>query len=53
MGALYTDKTFAGMGDADVLRIANDIAYGLGAGVWTQSIRRATMMASKIKAGTV
>jgi acyl-CoA reductase-like NAD-dependent aldehyde dehydrogenase len=35
------------------IRIANDIAYGLGAGVWTQSVRRAHTMAKRIKAGTV
>jgi aldehyde dehydrogenase (NAD+) len=37
----------------DAVRIANDIAYGLGAGVWTQSVKRAHMMAKRIKAGTV
>ncbi len=37
----------------DAVRIANDIAYGLGAGVWTQSVRRAHTMARRIKAGTV
>ena len=37
----------------DAVRIANDIAYGLGSGVWTQSVRRAHSMAQKIKAGTV
>jgi len=35
------------------VRIANDIAYGLGAGVWTQSVKRAHNMARRIKAGTV
>jgi len=39
--------------EAEAIQIANDIAYGLGSGVWTQSVRRATMMAQKIKAGTV
>jgi aldehyde dehydrogenase (NAD+) len=39
--------------DDDAVRIANDIAYGLGAGVWTQSVKRAHMMAKRIKAGTV
>lgn len=39
--------------EEDAVRIANDIAYGLGAGVWTQSVRRAHMMARRIKAGTV
>ena len=37
----------------DAARIANDVMYGLGSGVWTQSIKRATSMASRIKAGTV
>ena len=37
----------------DAVRIANDIAYGLGAGVWTQSVKRAHGIAKRIKAGTV
>jgi (Z)-2-((N-methylformamido)methylene)-5-hydroxybutyrolactone dehydrogenase len=37
----------------DAVRIANDIAYGLGAGVWTQSVKRAHAIAKRIKAGTV
>jgi (Z)-2-((N-methylformamido)methylene)-5-hydroxybutyrolactone dehydrogenase len=37
----------------DAVRIANDIAYGLGAGVWTQSVKRAHGIARRIKAGTV
>ncbi|MEM7254870.1 MAG: aldehyde dehydrogenase [Pseudomonadota bacterium] len=37
----------------DAARIANDIMYGLGSGVWTQNLRRATTMASRIRAGTV
>jgi (Z)-2-((N-methylformamido)methylene)-5-hydroxybutyrolactone dehydrogenase len=39
--------------EEEAVKIANDIAYGLGAGVWTQSIKRATMMAKRIRAGTV
>ncbi|MCB1509758.1 MAG: aldehyde dehydrogenase [Hyphomicrobiaceae bacterium] len=39
--------------EEDAVRIANDIAYGLGSGVWTQSVRRAHTMARRIKAGTV
>ncbi|MGF1650845.1 MAG: aldehyde dehydrogenase [Hyphomicrobiaceae bacterium] len=39
--------------DDDAVRIANDIRYGLGSGVWTQSVKRATTMAQRIKAGTV
>jgi aldehyde dehydrogenase (NAD+) len=37
----------------EAIQIANDIAYGLGAGVWTQSLKRAHTMAGRIKAGTV
>lgn len=37
----------------DAVRIANGIAYGLGAGVWTQSVKRAHRMAKRIKAGTL
>ncbi len=33
--------------------IANDVVYGLGSGVWTQSVKRATTMAKRIRAGTV
>ena len=39
--------------DEEAVQIANDIAYGLGAGVWTQSLKRAHMMAARIRAGTV
>ncbi|HEX5999615.1 MAG TPA: aldehyde dehydrogenase [Hyphomicrobiaceae bacterium] len=37
----------------EAVAIANDIAFGLGAGVWTQSVRRAHSVARRIKAGTV
>ena len=39
--------------EEDAIRIGNDIVYGLAAGVWTESIRRATMMAKRLRAGTV
>jgi aldehyde dehydrogenase (NAD+) len=39
--------------EEEAVQIANDIAYGLGAGVWTQSVKRAHSMAKRIKAGTV
>jgi acyl-CoA reductase-like NAD-dependent aldehyde dehydrogenase len=39
--------------EEEAVQIANDIAYGLGAGVWTQSVKRAHTMAKRIKAGTV
>ena len=34
----------------EAVEIANDIAYGLGAGVWTQSLKRAHTVAGQIKA---
>jgi (Z)-2-((N-methylformamido)methylene)-5-hydroxybutyrolactone dehydrogenase len=37
----------------EAVAIANDIAFGLGAGIWTQSVRRAHSVARRIKAGTV
>lgn len=39
--------------EEDAVRIANDIAFGLGAGVWTQSVKRAYNMARRIKVGTI
>lgn len=39
--------------EEDAVRIANDVAFGLGAGVWTQSVKRAHNMARRIRAGTV
>jgi (Z)-2-((N-methylformamido)methylene)-5-hydroxybutyrolactone dehydrogenase len=37
----------------DAVRIANGTVYGLAAGVWTRSIRRALMMSERLEAGTV
>jgi len=37
----------------EALAIGNDIVYGLAAGVWTQNMRRALMMADRLQAGTV
>jgi aldehyde dehydrogenase (NAD+) len=39
--------------DAEAIAIGNDVLYGLAAGVWTQNMRRALMMAERLKAGTV
>src|SRR3954462_1615493 len=39
--------------DEEAIAIANDVAYGLAAGVWTQNMRRALLMAERLQAGTV
>ena len=39
--------------DEEAIEIANGTAYGLAAGVWTQSIKRALTMAERLEAGTV
>jgi (Z)-2-((N-methylformamido)methylene)-5-hydroxybutyrolactone dehydrogenase len=39
--------------DEEAIEIANDTIYGLASGVWTSNIRRAFVMADKIRAGTV
>ena len=35
------------------IAIGNDVVYGLAAGVWTQNMRRALLMADRLQAGTV
>lgn len=37
----------------EAVKIANDVAYGLAAGVWTQSLRRGLDCAKRIRAGTI
>jgi (Z)-2-((N-methylformamido)methylene)-5-hydroxybutyrolactone dehydrogenase len=37
----------------EAIRVANNTVYGLAAGVWTSSIRRAIVMSEKLEAGTV
>lgn len=39
--------------EEDAVRIANNTIYGLAAGVWTTSIRRALKMSERLEAGTV
>lgn len=39
--------------EADALRIANDVRFGLAAAVWTKDIGRAIRMFEKLQAGTV
>ena len=37
----------------DIAKVANDSAYGLGAGVWTRDLSKAHAMAKRLRAGTV
>ena len=39
--------------EEEAAQIANDVIYGLAAGVWTQSLNRATRMVRRIRAGTI
>jgi acyl-CoA reductase-like NAD-dependent aldehyde dehydrogenase len=39
--------------EEDAIAIGNDVAYGLAAGVWTENMRRAFVMADRLQAGTV
>lgn len=39
--------------EEEAVAIGNDVVFGLAAGVWTQSMRRAVMMAERLQAGTV
>ena len=39
--------------EEEAIALGNDIVYGLAAGVWTQSMRRAFTMAERLQAGTV
>lgn len=39
--------------EADAVRIANDVPFGLAAGVWTQNMRCAIRMSERLRAGTV
>lgn len=39
--------------EADALRIANDVRFGLAAAVWTRDIGRAVRMSERLQAGTV
>ena len=39
--------------DAEAVAIANDIEFGLAAGIWTQSINRAIKISNAIRAGTI
>jgi NAD-dependent aldehyde dehydrogenases len=39
--------------EADAIRIANDVRFGLAAAVWTRDIARALRMSERLQAGTV
>ena len=39
--------------EQDAIAIANDVVYGLAAGVWTQNMRRALLMSERLQAGTI
>jgi aldehyde dehydrogenase (NAD+) len=39
--------------EEEAIAIGNDVVYGLAAGVWTQNMRRALLMAEKLEAGTI
>jgi acyl-CoA reductase-like NAD-dependent aldehyde dehydrogenase len=40
-------------GEEEAVRIANDTAYGLAAGVWTENLGRAHRMIGRLRAGSV
>jgi acyl-CoA reductase-like NAD-dependent aldehyde dehydrogenase len=40
-------------GEDEAVAIANDTPFGLAAGIWTESVRRAHRMVSRLRAGTV
>ena len=39
--------------EEDAIRIANDVAYGLAAAVWTKNLHRAMLLTDRLKAGTI
>jgi len=39
--------------EEEALHVGNDVVYGLAAGVWTQSMRRAFTMSQNLHAGSI
>jgi aldehyde dehydrogenase (NAD+) len=39
--------------EEEAIAVGNDVVYGLAAGVWTQNMRRALLMAERLQAGTI
>jgi acyl-CoA reductase-like NAD-dependent aldehyde dehydrogenase len=39
--------------EAEALRLANGVAFGLAAGVWTRDLTRAHRVSSRLQAGTI
>jgi aldehyde dehydrogenase (NAD+) len=39
--------------EEEAIEIANDIKYGLAAGVWTQNLKRAITVSERLEAGTI
>jgi aldehyde dehydrogenase (NAD+) len=50
-GPVLTIITFTE--EAEAVELANDIDYGLAAGIWTEDLRRAHRVANRIRAGAV
>lgn len=50
-GPFVTISTFRS--DEEAIRIANDVEYGLGGGLWTRDLSRAHLVARQIRSGMV